>query len=68
MKKSHPTKYNKSKCPFCGGSKIKPFMGNRSQDCYECDKDGFIKNSTLRDLGLHDFIEKAIITLKHNIS
>jgi DnaJ-class molecular chaperone len=48
----------KSKCPFCGGTKVKPFMGNTSQDCQECDKDGMIKNSKLKKLHLDDMIEK----------
>ena len=48
-----------SKCPFCGGSKIKPFMGfGKSQNCKECNKDGFISNSKLRRMGLEDFVEK----------
>ena len=48
-----------SKCPFCSGSKIKPFMGfGKSQNCKECNKDGFISNSKLRRMGLEDFVEK----------
>lgn len=52
-------KKNKSQCPFCGGSKIKPFIGNHvSQNCTECDKDGYIKNSRLEELELFGMIEK----------
>lgn len=49
----------KSKCPFCGGYKVKPYMGTGiSQDCKECDKNGMIRNTRLEELGLEDFIEK----------
>jgi hypothetical protein len=44
---------SKSKCPFCGGSKTKPFVRqSRSQDCTECDKNGMISNRRLEKLGL----------------
>lgn len=47
-----------SKCPFCGGSKIKPFISPfKSQYCTECNKKGEILNSKLRKMGLEDFIE-----------
>ena len=51
---------SKSKCPFCGSSKIKPFMGH-NQDCHECDENGMIKNSRLKSLGLDDMIDKPIL-------
>lgn len=51
-----------SRCPFCGGSKIKPFMSPfKSQYCTECNKKGEILNSKLRKMGLDDFIEKNFI-------
>jgi DnaJ-class molecular chaperone len=51
-----------SKCPFCGGSKIKPFISPfKSQHCTECNKKGEILNSKLRKMGLDDFIEKNFI-------
>lgn len=46
------TPEGKEVCPFCSGSKIKPFMGAVSQDCKECDKDGFIGKAKLRRYGL----------------
>lgn len=49
----------KSECPYCSGSKIKPFMGTHvSQHCQECDQDGMIENSRLIELGLEGFIKK----------
>lgn len=48
----------KSKCPFCGGTKTRPFTGGgKSQDCTDCDKNGMILNSKLVKLDLHEFIE-----------
>ena len=42
-----------TECPFCGGSKITPFVRqNKSQDCKECDKEGMIKNRRLAELDL----------------
>ena len=49
----------KSKCPFCSGSKIKPFIGTYvSQNCKFCDKEGLVKNTKLYDYDLIEFIEK----------
>lgn len=49
----------KSKCPFCGGCKVKPFTGTvGGQDCNECDKNGMISNNRLKELELFDMIEK----------
>lgn len=49
----------KSKCPFCGGTKTKPFIGAFSnQDCKDCDKNGLISNKKLVELDLEDCIEK----------
>ena len=49
----------KSECPFCGGSKITPFVPtSKSQHCNMCDKDGNISNRKLADLELLDFIKK----------
>jgi len=40
-------------CPFCGGSKIKPFMSPaKSQHCNECNEYGLITLSKLRRLDL----------------
>lgn len=48
----------KSECPFCGGSKIKPFVRTFSdQNCKDCDKEGNISNKTLVLMGLEDFIK-----------
>lgn len=42
-----------TECPFCGGSKITPFVRQgKSQDCKECDKEGMIKNRRLAELDL----------------
>lgn len=50
---------HKSKCPFCGGSKTKPFMRSGvSQECKECDSNGMILDSKLREYGLDDIIER----------
>jgi DnaJ-class molecular chaperone len=47
---------NKHTCPFCHGSKIKPFINTwRAQTCTECDQDGKIKYETLLKLGIEDF-------------
>ena len=49
----------KSKCPFCGGTKTKPFIrAFASQDCTDCDKNGMISNKKLAEYGLEDCIEK----------
>lgn len=49
----------RSKCPFCGGSKVKPFTGRvGGQNCNECDNDGMIRNSRLEELELYDMIER----------
>lgn len=48
----------KSKCPFCGGSKITPYVRyGKSQNCDSCDKEGMIKNTSLYDMELQDFIK-----------
>jgi len=42
-----------TECPFCGGSKITPFVRQgKSQYCKECDKEGMIKNRRLAELDL----------------
>jgi hypothetical protein len=48
----------KSKCPFCGGTKTKPFVGNYSQDCKNCDKNGMMSNRKLAEMGIDECIEK----------
>lgn len=49
----------KSECPFCGGSKTKPFLrSGKSQGCTECDKDGNISNKKLASMDLEDCIVK----------
>ncbi len=49
----------KSKCPFCSGTKVKPFIeAFRNQDCTDCDKEGMISNKVLYTIGLEDCIEK----------
>ncbi len=49
----------RSECPFCGGTKVKPFVrAFRSQDCTDCDKNGTISNQVLYQLDLLDFIKK----------
>lgn len=49
----------KSTCPFCSGSKTKPFIrhGN-SQNCKDCDMDGLISNRKLYILDLEWCITK----------
>lgn len=40
-------------CPFCEGSKVAPYTGgHKSQDCTECDKDGYISKVKLKEYGL----------------
>jgi len=51
----------KSKCPFCSGSKITPFVALKSQDCNECDKNGFIENKKLINYGLDEYINMESI-------
>lgn len=47
-------------CPFCSGTKTKPFMRQGvSQDCTDCNKNGLISNRTLVDLDLRDFINQT---------
>lgn len=49
-----------SLCPFCGGTKTKPFIRHGvSQDCTDCNKNGLISNRTLADLDLIDFINET---------
>lgn len=50
---------SKSKCPFCGGTKTKPFVrAFHNQNCNDCDLNGMISNRNLVSMGLEDFIEK----------
>jgi hypothetical protein len=50
-----------SKCPFCGGTKTKPFIRLfANQNCSDCNKDGMISNKKLVEMGLYDFIEKKL--------
>lgn len=46
------------KCPFCNGSKVKPFVrtGN-SQDCKDCNKDGMISETFVKKYDLRDYID-----------
>ena len=40
-------------CPFCNGTKTKPFAKTfKSQHCEECDNDGNITVSKLKQYGL----------------
>lgn len=65
-KPSTPIK-GSSNCPFCGGTKIKPFMAHgRSQNCTECDRNGKISNRKLVNMGLEDMIDK-VESCKHTI-
>lgn len=49
----------KSKCPFCGGTKTKPFLSPyKSQNCTECDNSGKILNKKLFEMDLEEEIEK----------
>jgi len=49
----------KSICPFCSGTKTKPFVrAFANQDCKDCDKDGMISNKNLVIMGLDDCIKK----------
>lgn len=51
----------KSICPFCSGTKTKPFVRSfRNQNCTDCDKDGNISNRKLAEMGLDD-----VVKLKH---
>ena len=51
----------KSTCPFCSGSKIKPFVSAyRNQNCTDCDSNGEISNSLLASLDLEWCIQKQI--------
>lgn len=47
---------NKIRCPFCSGSKITPLIGNSSQDCKSCNKDGFVSKNQMIKWGLEDSI------------
>ena len=48
-----------SKCPFCSGTKTKPFVrAFANQDCTDCNKDGMISNMKLAEMGLEDCVEK----------
>ena len=48
-----------SKCPFCGGTKTKPFVrAFANQNCTDCNGDGLISNRKLVAMGLDDCIEK----------
>ena len=48
-----------SKCPFCSGTKTKPFVSSfTNQNCTDCNKNGQISNKTLATMGLEDCIEK----------
>ena len=50
----------KTVCPFCGGSKTKPFISTfKSQDCTDCDKNGMIANKKLAEMGIEDLIVKT---------
>lgn len=49
----------RSKCPFCGGTKTKPFVrAFVNQNCTDCDSNGTISNKKLVEMGLDDCIEK----------
>lgn len=46
-----------SVCPFCGGTKVVPFLKlYKKQNCNDCDKNGMISNKILYDLDLLDFV------------
>lgn len=46
------------KCPFCNGSKVKPYVRNGySQDCKDCNKDGMISEKVVKKYDLQDFID-----------
>ena len=48
-----------SKCPFCGGTKTKPFIrAFTNQNCTDCNSNGLISNKKLVAMGLDDCIEK----------
>lgn len=47
-----------SKCPFCGGTKTKPFVRIfANQNCTDCNSKGMISNRMLVMMGLDDCIE-----------
>lgn len=51
----------KSKCPFCGGTKTKPFIRPfTNQNCTDCNSEGMISNRRLVEMGLEDCIDKTI--------
>lgn len=48
-----------SKCPFCSGTKTKPFVrAFANQNCTDCNSDGQISNRKLVAMGLDDCVEK----------
>ena len=58
-KLKRPKVIGSSTCPFCGGTKTKPFLrAGVSQDCTFCNRDGQVSNRQLIELGLDDMIEK----------
>ena len=56
----HKERMNKrSTCPFCGGTKITPFVSSSSsQHCTSCDEDGKISNKWLYDHALDEYIKE----------
>jgi hypothetical protein len=52
---------NKSKCPFCGGTKVKPFVrAFTNQNCTDCDSDGMMADVVLEKLDLDEYIENRV--------
>ncbi len=48
-------------CPFCSGTKTKPFVRAFSnQNCTSCDINGNISNRKLSEMGLDDFMQKEL--------
>ena len=41
-------------CPFCSGTKTKPFVGHFNQDCKECDSKGFISKKKAKQYDIYD--------------
>lgn len=47
-------------CPFCNGSKIKPFLNQaEGQVCKECDSKGRIGHKDAKRMGILDFCRPA---------
>ncbi len=57
-----------SVCPFCGGTKTKPFVrASTNQNCTDCNSNGMISNKSLMTIGLDDSIQKPLKDKSNNL-